>query len=552
MANDELKVKMSLQDEYTAKMKHAHAATQQFGQGITSAQSSIMGLGSAMTGIGTALAAGGLLAGLTMIAKKSWEANAVWVRYTKTMEGFLGSAQAAKEAMDWLKTYQEPSLFELDPLVQAANLLTAFKMDFREVLPLAENLAVAFGKLTPDALLEIISALGRIKSGRMMEGLESLSSYGVNRKALSNEGIKFDKQGSPEATPDEFLAAVMRVAKGFDPVRKLMAETPEAKWSTFLEKIAGMWRSIGAVVGNFVAPILDKITSAMSYLVNSGAFTDIANGFLAMFNTDVSGGGLEKGITGIVALIKTIPSLMQAFGSSMKVAFTVVTAIIAPVFDLLKSVFGNPMIQMILTFVGVIFILVKAWQAYTVTQAAANAALLFFEGLTGVGIALVLAAAATATAVTLAFNDKVIKPLNSSIKTAEGDFAKFQKEFAAASSVPTALAPSSPSAPATPALDKAINDIKVKDATTGALGTIASNTGETARNTKALRDAAKDYAFGGGDVASRGISKVTMARGTRNLPVKVQIAGGSDAITRLFEQMVNKVLMAHQATNGGF
>lgn len=584
MAADELKVRMTLQDEYTAKMKQAHAATRQFGQSVQQTQTSLLqlgqgassgsfsgfsqgvsGLSNAFKGllqnmnpvtlgiaalfsvfVGGAIAIGALVTGLAAltIALKPIFEQAVGAalnmeRLTMTFVALGNSAAEAKAKMSWLKTFATTSIGEFKDIAEAAVQLEAFGLRAEHFIPIISNMAGAFGG-TREQILSVAGALGRMTSGTFGEAMEVLKNFGIGKADLIKVGIKITGGGEIKATVEQMLSAIEKIAgEKFGGIATVMGATLGVK----LSNLADGWNSILASLGTGFLPvvktIVDAITPMLAFMASQAKEigTQFSNMLLALFS-DMGGASFIETIGAwILAIMTNLPALISQAIDAIKITFNAFTSGVEGFINSLGS--------------GLFTVVNLVSQAiYDLRLAIAKIGDEAESKLNPLGNTTWRQDALGKRPDQMQWQNQNFGQMGASLTNAFsggafGDIAKekdnYLKKLAEFKNQPGGTA-------------GAVSDKYNKNFTAvpDALSVIANNTGDTASNTKALREAAEDYAFGGGDLASRGISKVSMRRGTRNLPVKVKIEGGTDAVTRLFEQMVNKVLMAHQATNGGF
>lgn len=242
-------------------------------------------------GLGAALGAA-----LGYIAKKGIDYNAMMESYSTTLEVVLGSAKKAAEAMTWLKNFAAKTPFELPEIVKGGQLLATYQLEFKKWIPLAGDLAAAFGG-TALELNEVISALGRISAGQMGEAMEILRRFGIGAQALTGAGISFNAAGQPQNTPEEMLAAVESIiTKRYPGMMAKLSRTT-----------LGMMSNLRDAMGQIIGQITEGLTSAFQtalrrFLAFIDAFRASAGG-RALFGVT---GGLFEAIGNMIQWVESV------------------------------------------------------------------------------------------------------------------------------------------------------------------------------------------------------------------------------------------------------
>lgn len=241
--------------------------------------------------------------------------------------GVLGSWDKVKAMMDYLVAYSGPSLFEVEPLAQAASLLARIGLDVQRFLPIAEMLAIGGGNITEGGLADVIGLLMRAKGGQLTEATgpnEGVGRFGISRTDLSARGAQFDKQNRFVGTVEDFFDILERTVKEkLGGVRDAMAGGIEATWSSALTELKLSLVDVGKVIAEEVTPFVQAASKALKGLRESGVFTNIAKGFMsnpliqALFNPDPSSNPLIKTGVFLTTAFEHLPSLAEHFISTM-------------------------------------------------------------------------------------------------------------------------------------------------------------------------------------------------------------------------------------------
>lgn len=274
-------------------------------QGADKAEGSVGNLVSRLGGmdaIGSkSLAAGAGLAGiLGMIGGAALKGAGGVEAQTVTMEALTKSGSKAAEMMALFKTQAANSAFSRKELGEAGTLLAAYGMDVKRFLPLADDLGAAF-KSQGASASDTARVFGRLGAGDFGEAFERLRDFGISKKALEGEGLKFDGNNSFQGTAEEALGAVEKlVSQKFSGLsKKIATETFEGAVSSFgdatealanaagklaLPEVTGWIRSTTAGLGE-----LSKVAESNPGLVKAGA-TIAATGAAAL----IAGGAYLK------------------------------------------------------------------------------------------------------------------------------------------------------------------------------------------------------------------------------------------------------------------
>ncbi len=258
-------------------------------------------VGAILTATKVAAGLGLALAGaLGYVAKKGIDYNAMMERYATTLTVVLGSAKKSAEALIWLREFAAKTPFELPEIVSAGQLLATYQLDFKRWIPLAGDIASAFGG-TAEQINEVVSALGRISAGQMGEAMEILRRFGIGAAALTGAGLTINKAGQIENTPEEVLNAVEKIIKSRYP--GMMATLAK----TTVGMLSNLKDAIGIAVGEITKGLSGAFQTALaSFLKFIDAFK-ASSGGMALF------GNVGGVFTGIGKIIEWVESKAEQF-----------------------------------------------------------------------------------------------------------------------------------------------------------------------------------------------------------------------------------------------
>lgn len=272
--------------------------------GITSSLGRISGISAA---IGSTL--GGI--GLVSIGKQVVEAASNYQRMVGTLTALTGSAEKAKEKMDWLQKFAVPSSFTLEALQTASTRLEAFGLDTQKYLPGLNNLASVFGTDAQN-IMEVADALGRLKSGQSGEALEALRRFGIGSDALKMKGIQFDNSGMLKSAPMDAINATMGI---IEERFGRMGEVTGNLLASKLSSVGDSWNRVLVKIGIVFTPVLTQLADGVSGLLNkiadSGLVEKISGMFNKLINPDKIMSSLTTAVSWFTAGIEGVPAILS-------------------------------------------------------------------------------------------------------------------------------------------------------------------------------------------------------------------------------------------------
>lgn len=228
----------------------------------------------------TALIAGGVaVGGLGVIGGIAVKGAAEWETYNAQFTTFLGSAEAAGDRMKELADFGARTPFELDEIVRADRVLTAFGIHSQRNLEAVGNAAAASGATYE----EVATTFSRVTAGQFGEAFQRLAELGIATRAdLEMKGLEFDKGGSYVGTAEDAAEAVTQIieekfgAHGDVPsVMESMSNTTAGQFSNLQDNLAQTFREIGAILLPVVKAMIDGLNTALPVLKDFfiGVFT---------------------------------------------------------------------------------------------------------------------------------------------------------------------------------------------------------------------------------------------------------------------------------------
>jgi hypothetical protein len=261
-----------------------------------------------------ALALGGLVAGAVNVAGQ-FEA------LQSKLVTVFGSSELAARSFQKAVEFAASTPFDVQSIVAATVTIEAFGQSSERVLPLAANLAAAFGR----SMSDVSVILGKAFSGGL-EGFESLrNSFGISNSLLAKYGAELTKTGSVAigtgAQLDKARTAIERIVN-----LKFGDATARQSQTLFgaLSNVGDAASTLAASFGKSLIPAATAGAKAISGLL--GAVSSIPD----FMKAGIAGGAvLVAGLAGIGAAVAgTFAALLTLAGglSSMAAAFPVAAA----------------------------------------------------------------------------------------------------------------------------------------------------------------------------------------------------------------------------------
>ena len=147
---------------------------------------------------------------ITGQARAMIQTNIEFEKFNVSLEVLYGSADKAKQKMDWIIEFAKKTPFELPELVQATINLKAFGLE-------AENWAEKIGNLaagTNKPIDQAVDALGKLASGLNGIAIRQFQYMGISRQMWAEQGIAFNSMGSALAGTEEMLGALSNIIEG--------------------------------------------------------------------------------------------------------------------------------------------------------------------------------------------------------------------------------------------------------------------------------------------------------------------------------------------------
>lgn len=169
---------MAIADELVAILGYdlrGEANLRKYQSSIDGLQSKLIAFG-AVAGKVAALAAGALAGGFALMGKGAISASAQMEGYLTSMETIEGSAEKAKQSMDWIKEFAKVTPYELDGVTESFIKLKSYGID-----PVANNTLRTLGDMASAMNKPLNQAVEAFADASTFE-FERLKEFGVKAK----------------------------------------------------------------------------------------------------------------------------------------------------------------------------------------------------------------------------------------------------------------------------------------------------------------------------------------------------------------------------------
>lgn len=169
---------MAIADELVAVLAYdvrGADALKRYSQSIDTMQSKLMAFASVAGKVG-ALAAGALAGGFALLGKSSISASAQMEGYLTSMETIEGSAEKAKQSMDWIKEFAKKTPYELDGVTESFIKLKSYGID-----PVANDTLKTLGDMASAMNKPLNQAVEAFADASTFE-FERLKEFGIKAK----------------------------------------------------------------------------------------------------------------------------------------------------------------------------------------------------------------------------------------------------------------------------------------------------------------------------------------------------------------------------------
>lgn len=260
----------------------------------------------------TALIAGGITAALGGVLTSVFRVAGQFEQLKVKLESTLGSGEKAAKAFGDALQYAAKTPFDVQGIVKATVTLTAFGQSAQRTLPLAANLAAAFGEQINDVAL----VLGKAFSGSSRGFLSLTNQFGISNLVLKKYGAELTETGSIS------LKTSGALEKARDALEKIIktkfGDAVEKQSKTLFGALSNLGDVVQRIASSFGQTLIPALTTGTRALTG---FLEIFEGLSPSTKQFVVLGGIAAVALGALATSMSILVAAAAGGVGRIVAF---------------------------------------------------------------------------------------------------------------------------------------------------------------------------------------------------------------------------------------
>lgn len=258
-------------------------------------------------------------------------------RITITLQALSGSAQAARDKMQFLKDFAVRSPLQFDDLAEAGTIIEAGGLRMERILPLLSNIGSAFGAGKAQ-IIELATAFSRIPTGQFGEVMRVFRRFGIGAGDLMAEGIKINGRGQIVSSVEEMLSATEHIAtRKFGAIGELAEKMIAVRFSNLQDAWMQMLAAFGTSWFPLINSILDSFVPMLQFFTKGGIMESMGKAFADVFGAiyqAIGGGtGLQTILAYLIAAFEVLPSIILNAANVLAVFFKVASAGIIGVYN---------------------------------------------------------------------------------------------------------------------------------------------------------------------------------------------------------------------------
>lgn len=505
---DTLITEYRLVDRYTPHAKKIADSTRATGASLQSVSGMFSGLGNVVQSVAMKLT------GILVVASASVVGFGVAsVKSAASLESMklglmalLGSASAAEAELKLLREASKlPGLGFREAVTGATNLIAAgMSAENARVTLIALGNALALVGRGKDDLREVVFQLTQmIGSGKLQGDELKIMSERIPllRRALKEalgtlDTDEINKKFSIEEVVARLTQVLLRMPKAVGGIGN--------EFSNLADDVDVAMAEAGAAINKALLPVIQKVSSFISYLADSGVIKRATEGLADMFDQSAGSNGLIRALAYIVATVKNLPGLFRAVGDLIGRTFEVVGRAAKMALSVFALIFGVRMARAVLQIAGVM------WELYKAVRAIGIATVILAGLRRGIaGLLVIITTTLAAVAAIQIGMDRMLGSapaqtnVSDSLGNIERDANASIREYESSQNGSFADTFSSMQNIADLAVKQAEKDRTLKE--------IASNTKQTAQNTLPMVDLTK-IALGGGQLGGYGVAATELSQ----------------------------------------
>lgn len=267
-------------------------------------------------GTGLKIATAAAAAGFTLLARSVVNTSAEFESYQATLETIEGSADKARESLDWISEFAKTTPYDVAQVTAAFIKLKAYGIDpiADDALRTLGDTASAMGK----DLNQAVEALADAQTGEF----ERLKEFGIRAKQQGDEVTFSWTQNGEELTET--------VKKSATDIRNFLLETMGNRFTGAMDRQSRTWNGMMSNLGDTWTGFQRKIGEAGFF----GRLSERLEGLLATINRLDEEGRLDEWATAISNTLTWFADIFWAVGTRI----AEITGFLIDNFDTLKPI----------------------------------------------------------------------------------------------------------------------------------------------------------------------------------------------------------------------
>lgn len=257
-----------IRDHYTEKLNVIARSTEALGSKVSGLQGTLKSLESGLSSLavhGVQAIASGVI-GLGVAAVQS---AISFEKLQFSLEFFTGSAEKAKQKLDFIKKLSIPATQPFSELAEAGLTLEKFGVRLERFLPQLAKASFVPGSLGIEALAR---AVGRLSTGKF-PSISVLASVGISKKDFENQGIQFDRGGKLLSSANKALDAFRTIIdQKYGGILDRAGQLTESKLDSLNNTFQESLRKLGFAILPILNPIIDDFTKFFENLNKDKGF----------------------------------------------------------------------------------------------------------------------------------------------------------------------------------------------------------------------------------------------------------------------------------------
>jgi len=240
------------------------------------------------------VALGGLLAATVQVAGQFEQLQA-------KLESTLGSSEAAQRSFQNALRFAAQTPFDVQSIVAATVTLEAFGQSSQRTLPMAANLAAAFGERVNDVAI----VLGKALSGSSRGFLSLTNRFGISNLVLQKYGAELTKTGSISLKTSESLEKARSALEKI--IQTKFGDATAKQSATLFGSLSNLGDAVQRVAASFGQVLIPVVTATTRFITSVlEVFEKLSPGMRTFIVAAAAGGTVLLGLTTGIAALSTV------------------------------------------------------------------------------------------------------------------------------------------------------------------------------------------------------------------------------------------------------